>query len=218
MRLVILAIAFAIATSGCKRREDQQLDMSEEDSLLVGDYLFVAKDDVRERCPPGTFLLTHEVSSLAHSIANDEPFDLSNDPLALSLLDSMSNASSRESRRFHFWVVTKSLKHSDGYYAEGVGAWGSEFLFNKPTEFLDAWGECISDTDQVSWAWYLAAEENIESEGYPVDDVMKAYRKRLHSATMDLPNSLLSIRSLLLHRIDSIYHELAKDDRPINSE
>lgn len=218
MRLVILAIAVAIATSGCDRRQDQQLDMSEGDSLLVGDYLFVAKDDVGERCPPGMFLLTHEVSSLAHSIANDEPFDLSNDTLALALLDSMSNASSSESRRFHFWVVTKSLQHSDGYYAEGVGAWGSEFLFNRPSEFLDAWGECIGENDQASWAWYLAVEENIESEGYPVDDVMKAYRKRLHSATIDLPSSLLSIRSMLLNRIDSIYYELAKDDRPINSE
>jgi hypothetical protein len=45
---------------------------------------------------------------------------------------------------------------------------------------------------------------------------MKDYRHRVDSATKDLPSSLFSARTALIHRIDSIYRELAKDDRPID--
>jgi hypothetical protein len=128
----------------------------------------------------------------------------------------MLNGCDSRTRWFYFWIVSRTLKWSDGYYSEGLGYWGTEYLFKQPSEFIDAWSNLINAEEQRSWAWYLAAEENIGSEGYSPDLVMKDYRHRVDSATKDLPSSLFSARTALIHRIDSIYRDLAKDDRPID--
>jgi len=162
------------------------------------------------------YMLDHNVPPMARLIADGGKPDLSKDAEALMLLDSMLNGCDSRTRWFYFWIVSRTLKWSDGYYSEGLGYWGTEYLFKQPSEFIDAWSNLINAEEQRSWAWYLAAEENIGSEGYSPDLVMKDYRHRVDSATKDLPSSLFSARTALIHRIDSIYRELAKDDRPID--
>lgn len=209
-------VALLTSCDGVGNQANYEFSKEQEHSLLVGDYLFVAKSVHAPFCDTASFMVINSISPLARSIANDETFSLENDSLALALLDSMLDGRDVATRRFYFWVVTKSLKRSDGYYSEGVGHAGTEFLFKQPSEFIDVWANCIDADEQRSWAWYLAAEENIRSEGYSVDLVMNGYRHRLDSATKDLPSSLFSAKTELIHRIDSVYRELAIDDRPID--
>jgi hypothetical protein len=162
------------------------------------------------------YILGHDVPPFARAVANGKKPDLKEDTALLALLDSMVNGVDMYTRLFYFIVVSKTLKWSDGYYSEAIGGMGTSHLFQRPSEFLEAWANIINIDEQRSWAWYLAAEENIESEGHSVDLVMNSYRHRLDSATKDLPSSLFSARTALINRIDSVYRELAFDDRPFD--
>lgn len=208
-------VVLLASCNGIGSEANYEFSKEQENTLLVGDYLFVAKSMHAPFCDTASFMVRNNISPLARSIMKGETFSLENDSLALALLDSMLDGRDLTTRRFYFWIVTKSLKRSDGYYSEGVGHWGTEFLFKRPSEFIDAWANCMNAGEQRSWAWYLAAEENIESEGYSVDLVMNSYRHRMDSATKGLPSSLLNAKTALIHRIDSVYRELAIDDRPV---
>ncbi len=155
---------------------------------------------------------------MVRSIINGKKPDLTKDTELLQLLDSMANGSDMYTRTFYFIVVSKMLKWSDGYYSEAIGSTGTSCLFQRPTEFLENWGNVIGQDQLQSWPWFLAAEENISSEGSPPELVMKEYRRRLDSATIDLPKALVITKIELVRCIDSIYYELAIDDRPINSQ
>ncbi|MBP6313323.1 MAG: GH25 family lysozyme [Flavobacteriales bacterium] len=185
-----------------------------EEKLIVGDYLFVAEHENVASCDTALYVLTNTITPLARTIANDEPFDLQNDSVSLALLDSMLSGHDVATRKFYFWIVTKSLKRSDGYYSEGVGFWGTEFLISRPQEFLEAWQNCITQVQQRTWAWYLAAEEHIGSEGYASDLVLADLSHRIDSVTAELPLLLQESKKLLLQQIDPAYRELAKNDKP----
>ncbi len=172
-----------------------------DSSLLVGDYLFVAKNSARSQCPPGTYMITHNVSPLTRSIAEDKPFSLSNDTLALALLDSMYSGVDEVTRRFYFWVVSRSLKRSDGYYSEGVGVTGTSHLYERPYEFISSWKNCITKEEREQWVYYLAAEQSITSEGFPADSVLAIYRDSLDQVTKDLPTELIAVRDTLLFQV-----------------
>ena len=169
----------------------------------------------QHECDPTAFMRMTSITSLAQRITNGKDFSLANDTEALALLDSMLNGSRAEVREFYFWIVTKSLERSDGYYSEGVGSWGTAFLFNRPDEFLKCWRHCINTAERRKWTYYLAAEEHICSEGYPVDLVMNEYYIRLDSIVKRLPEEHLQTSNLLFPLIDSTYRILAQNDRPI---
>lgn len=197
--LPALAVLMMCAVA-CKEHSTYESTSTKEkkDSLLLEEPPVLVKDDVQSQCPPGVYMATHNLSSLTLSIATDKPYNLSNDTLALSLLDSMYSGSSEEARRFYFWVVSKSLKRSDGYYSEGVGVTGTSYLFERPSEFISLWKNCISKEEQDSWIYYLAAEQAITSEGYPADSLLMTYQDSLNRATMNLPNEFIAARESLL--------------------
>lgn len=157
----------------------------------------------------------NKITPLAQLVANEMAFSLANDTLALALLDSMLNGSSIDVRKFYFWVVTKTLSYSDGYYSEGVGYCGTEFLMDRPEEFIRCWQYCINFEERREWAYYLAAEEHISSEGYPIEFVMNDYRTRLDTIFQVLPSTYRQAKNILYQQVDSIYRILARDDRPM---
>ena len=155
-------------------------------------------------------MVTHEMSPLTRSIAEDRPFSLSNDTLALALLDSMNNGASEETRCFYFWVVSRSLKRSDGYYSEGVGVAGTSYLFERPSEFISSWSVCLTTEERHRWIYYLAAEQSITSEGFPVDSVLAIYRDSLDQVTKNLPTELTAAR-------DSLFVQVGRELRVLKS-
>lgn len=208
----LLAQAILVAgLSSCTPPVDEISALPEpsiDSSLIVGDYLFVSRDQearVLGPCDHRMMPVLEVATPLARRIASGQEFSLANDTEALALLDSMLHGSDADVRRFYFWIVTKSLARSDGYYSEGVGYWGTQHLFHNPAEFLTAWSECISEGERKKWAWYLAAEEHIGSENQPTDEVLAEYRQRLESATSMFPEAVAIGRERLLVMVDSIY-------------
>ena len=214
--LVLISVFLLFGCKGIDNENNYQFSQAKGDPLLIGGYLFEAKSSQRESCPPGIYMVTHEVSSLTQAIAAGGRLDFSNDDLALAILDSMQNGKSAETRRFYFWIVTKTLEHSDGYYAEGVGNCGTSFLFKQPNEFLEVWGNCINAEEQRFWVWALEGEQYIINEGRPVELVQRLFRHRLDSVGKHLPRSLVKVKRSLNTRIDTSYSALVKLNSPNN--
>lgn len=220
LTLFLEALAL-IGLMSCSTSSTESTSLAEDfndSTLLVGDHLFVSKNvgsDSFHNCDPRLMAGYENISPLARQILSGEEFNLAKDDEALALLDSMLNGSTEEIRRLYFLIATRSLARSDGYYSEGVGSWGTQHFLNNTAEFLSSWSECLSSLDQEKWAWHLAAEENIESEGFPPDDVLSDYYSRLYKPSVQIPTEHIAARDQLYATIDSIYRRLAEDDRPI---
>ena len=178
----------------------------------MGNSLLMPKNEIQYPCPPGTYMDNHSTSSLTDSISENKAFSLSNDTLALALLDSMYSSANEDTRRFYFWVVSKSLKRSDGYYSEGVGVTGTSYLFERPSEFISLWKNCISKEERDQWVYQLAAEQGIMSEGFPADSVFRIYRDSLDLVTISLPADLIASRESLLVQFGSELRVLMKTE------
>ncbi len=198
------------------------------EDLRVGDYSFrsenagsdTAKTEVELNCCiPVTaedlaadYLLDHDVPPMARLIADGGKPDLSKDTECLLLLDSMQNGSDMRTRSFYFWIVTRSLKWSDGYYSEGVGNMATSYLFERPSEFLSIWMGLINAKQRDQWAYYLAGEQAIVSEGYPCDTVMSVFNSRLKAVIPNGDERSKSTGDLLVFKVDSVLRLFKGDE------
>ena len=80
-------------------------------------------------CNFDNFIADKRTPKLAKDIYLDNEWNLNNGIEILALLDSLS-AKNKTSRPFYFKVLTKAYKKSDGYFAEGLGLAGKEYLEN----------------------------------------------------------------------------------------
>jgi hypothetical protein len=80
-------------------------------------------------CNFDEFIADKKTPKLAKDIYLDNDWNLRNDNEALALLDSLT-AKNNQSRPFYFKVVTKTYLKSDGYFSEGLGLAGKEYVEN----------------------------------------------------------------------------------------
>lgn len=157
------------------------------------------------------YMASHQVSELARSVVNGNRIDLNKDMDCLTLLDSMHNGILPDTRSFYFWVVSKSLKWSDGYYSEGVGNTATSYLFDRPSEFLSHWMNLVGPEERDLWAYYLAGEQAIVTEGYPADTVMLVFSERLRSTMRKDAQESDRAGELLIAKVDSTLRLLKQD-------
>lgn len=176
--------------------------------IQVTDTIIPPRPSREVPCPGMAYARGHVIPIAARRLAMDSTFSLS-DPGSepLDLADSMLQGSTRSARLFYFWVVSKSLKYSDGYYSEGVGNIGTSYLFSRPEEFISAWQHCIDRKERAAWCYSLAGEQAIITEGHSADTVMAVYRHRLDSVTIDLPQ-LAWTKAHLIGGVDSVLRKL----------
>ena len=111
------------------------------------------------------FLIDKNISQLAKDLylGKVKPTN-SNDNLAL--IDSIN--SSGKARQFYFLVITKTMEHADGAYAEPLGMAAKEFVEKNTVEFLlyfKSNPDLLTEKDFVNWALMTYGEIQISSEG-----------------------------------------------------
>lgn len=136
---------------------------------MVGDYLFVSKDQgtqALDPCDPRIMSGYKTASPLARSIADGKEWDLSNDDDALALIDSF-----RRSRDHAFYsaVLLRTIPRSDGYYTEPLGLAIHDKLLEDPCSVLTCCWEngCDSYDGLRDWTSAIAGEILIEHEEDP---------------------------------------------------
>jgi hypothetical protein len=117
-------------------------------------------------CNFNKFINDPMTPKLAKDIYLGNEWNFNNDNEVLSLLDSLT-AKDNTSRPFYFKVITKSVEKSDGYYSEGLGLAGYEFVENHTQEFSSFFDnkKCHTNRDLETWADIVIIELSIIDEG-----------------------------------------------------
>jgi hypothetical protein len=134
-------------------------------------------------CDFNKFINDPETPKLAKAIYLDKDWNLNNDTEALALLDSLT-AKNMDSRSFYFKVVTLTFKKSDGYFSEGLGNAGKEFIENHTPEFATYFDNpgCFTHADLETWAEIAMLEfEIIISERDYNKPVIDAFINKLRA-------------------------------------
>lgn len=122
--------------------------------------------------------------TLAKDIYLDNDWNLSNSTEALALLDSLT-AKNKTSRAFYFKVVTMTYKNSDGYFSEGLGHTGYNYVLNNTKEFATYFEnkECFTDKDLETWADIVLLEIQLEQDNAESTDdehIVYSYCRKLN--------------------------------------
>ncbi len=126
------------------------------------------------------FINDPKTPKLAKDIYLDKDWDLRNERESLALLDSLT-AKDQYSRPFYFKVVTKTKKKSDGYFSEGLGLAGKEYVENNTKEFVSYFDnkDCFTDKDLATWAEIIMLEFSIIGEDGNNKPIVDNYIKKL---------------------------------------
>src|SRR5699024_1246547 len=135
-RTTIIIALFAL--TACNNQTDKSV-VDEKTKTVHVDSLYIDSNEINgaggqsykefHNCNFDNFIADKKTPKLAKDIYLDNDWNLSNDNKALALLDSLT-AKNKTSRPFYFKVVTKSYKKSDGYFSEGLGLAGKEYVEN----------------------------------------------------------------------------------------
>lgn len=164
-----------------------------KDSLVHIDTFYIDQNEVNSneykeflQCEFDKFPNNPKTPKLAKDIYLDKEWNLRNDTEALALLDSLT-AKDKTSRPFYFKVVTKSEKKSDGYYSEGLGYAGYNYVLNNTQEFASYFDnkQCHTDNDLATWADIVIMEFSISGEGSYDKPIVDDYIKKLKSNCKD---------------------------------
>ncbi len=139
-------------------------------------------------CGLDTFVQNPGIPELAKDIYLDHKWNLDNDNEALALLDSLT-AKDISSRPFYFKVVTKSAKRSDGYFSEGLGNAGYNYVLNNTEEFASYFDnrQCYTESDLDTWADIVILELGIISEDNYDKPIIDGYIEKLRSNCNNCP-------------------------------
>ena len=187
-RTIIISLFLLIA---CNNRKYKNL-VDEKAKTVYVDSLYIDSNEINGaggqpykqfyNCNFDNFIADKKTPKLAKDIYLDNNWNLSKDHEALALLDSL-NAKDKTSRPFYFKVVTKTHKKSDGYFSEGLGLAGKEYLENNTLEFISNFDnkECFTDEDLITWANIVILEFSISGEGEYNKPIIDDYIKKLKS-------------------------------------
>ena len=190
---VIIILTFGLLS--CNNSADKKTVDNEiaKDSLVNIDTFYIDQNEVNSneykefhQCDFDKFLNDPKTPKLAKDIYLDKEWNLRNDTEALALLDSLT-AKDKTSRPFYFKVVTKSEKKSDGYYSEGLGYAGYNYVLNNIKEFASYFDnkQCHTDNDLATWADIVIMEFGISGEGSYDKPIVDNYIKKLKSNCKD---------------------------------
>jgi len=189
---VIIILTFGLLS--CNNSVDKKTVDNEtaKDSLVHIDTFYIDQDEVNSneykefhQCDFDIFLNDPNTPKLAKDIYLDKEWNLSNDTEALALLDSLT-AKDKSARPFYFKVVTKTKKKSDGYFSEGLGYAGYNYVLNNTQEFaLYFENKCHTDNDLATWADIVIMEFSISGEGSYDKPIVDDYIKKLKSNCKD---------------------------------
>lgn len=188
MKQTILIIAL-FALNACNSGTDKNLvnenaEKVNADSLHVDNHQVNTSDTQPDKefhsCNFENFIADKKTPKLAKEIYLDNEWDLNNDTEALALLDSLTSKN-KSSRPFYFKVVTKSYKKSDGYFSEGLGLVGKEYVENNTQEFIANFDnkDCFTANDLTTWAKIAMLEFSMDGEGD--NKIIDDYIKKLKS-------------------------------------
>ncbi|KAF0128050.1 MAG: hypothetical protein FD155_3439 [Bacteroidetes bacterium] len=190
---VIIILTFGFLS--CNNSADKKTvdNKTAKDSLVNIDTFYVDQNEVNSneykefhQCEFDKILSDPKTPKLAKDIYLDKEWDLRNDTEALALLDSLT-AKDKTSRPFYFKVVIKSEKKSDGYYSEGLGYAGYNYVLNNTKEFASYFDnkQCHTDNDLATWADIVIMEFGISGEGSYDKPIVDNYIKKLKSNCKD---------------------------------
>lgn len=189
----IILLVFGLIA--CNNRTDKNV-VDEKAKTIHVDSLNIDSNEINgaggqpykefHNCNFDEFIADKKTPKIAKDIYLDKDWDLSNDNEALALLDSLT-AKNKPSRPFYFKVVTKTYKKSDGYFSEGLGLAGKEYLENNTKEFISYFDEkdCFTDNDLTTWAKIVILEFSISGEGEYDKPIIDDYIKKLKSNCND---------------------------------
>ncbi len=146
-----------------------QFTQAQEDSLLVGHYLFVSKaqeTSAIDLCDPRMMAGYKMASPLARRIADNAAWDLSDDDASLALIDSFQQS---PHRTFYTAVLLRSITKADGAFAEPLGLALREDLLKRPCSMLSCCWEngCDGHPGLLLWTKSIASEILIEHSEDP---------------------------------------------------
>ena len=80
-----------------------------------------------------------------------------------------------------------TYKKSDGYFSEGLGLAGKEYVENNTKEFISYFDnkDCFSDDDLTTWANIVILELGIGGEGEYDNSIVDNYIRKLKSNHKD---------------------------------
>ncbi len=191
-RLISILSILGLLTS-CNPTDNQKKDSratkSKTDSLVHIESFYIDQSEVNSNrykefyaCPFDKFINDPKTSQLAKDIYLDNEWNLNNDEEALALLDSLT-AMDKSSRQFYFKVVTLTYDKADGYFSEGLGNAGKEYVENNTHEFATHFdnNECCTNQDLETWAKIVMLEFSLifsETEHKAMmDDFIKKLNK-----------------------------------------
>ena len=191
MNLTIITIfTFGLLSFNTLTEKNLVYNKTEKYSLVQIDSFYIDENEINGGSEPNEFydcdfdkfVNDPKTPKLATDIYLDKEWNLSNDKEALALLDSLT-AKDKTSRPFYFKVVTKSQKKSDGYYSEGLGNAGYNYIMNNTQEFATYFDnkQCHADNDLAIWAGIVILEFGISGEGSYDKPIVEDYIKKLKS-------------------------------------
>lgn len=135
-------------------------------------------------CDFQPYLDDPKTPALAKTIFRGQNWDI-NDFDVLGFLDSLD--ADGPSRYFYFKVVTNSYHKSDGYYSEGLGYFGKEFIEEKTRKFVGFFDhkDCFTDSDLRDWTGIAMLELSLLAENESSDTLLTGYVNRLERNCRD---------------------------------
>ena len=184
-----------IGLTACNNRTDKNV-VNEKANTNHIDSIYIDSTEIGgdykeyRNCNFDNLIADKKTPKLAKDIYLDNDWNLSNDNQALALLDSLT-AKNKTSRPFYFKVVAKTFKKSDGYFSEGLGLAGKEYVENNTKEFISYFDnkDCFTDNDLATWAKIVIIEFSISGEGEYDKPIIHDFIKKLKSNCNDCSSS-----------------------------
>jgi len=178
------------------------------------DTLILANNSSLDPCNFEKYFKDVKTPKLAKTIYLNKEWNLNDDIEVLSLLDSLT-ADDKGSRPFYFKVVTISESKCDGYYAEGLGLAGKEYVENNTKEFLNNFNtNCFSDQDLEIWEGIVLLELGLAEDDTKGKRVIHNYIKILNEhcidCTADQKSTLKKFSDGLITKWDQYLKEMNK--------
>lgn len=196
--IILICLPFS-----CGNQIDLKTDVIIEDNSLIANDIY--------SCNLDKYIEDSIVSKLAKDIYLGNEWDLSNDTEALALLDSLT-AINKSYRPFYFKVVTKTYKKSDGYFSEGLGFVGAEYVKNNSKEFASYFDnlECFTNQDLSTWVDIVMLELGLVDYNEPNDTLIKEFTQSINCT--DCSNNQKETILRFVTELEKKWNKLTSED------